>query len=97
MRTVVNSNFEVKNQGSRQSLVSARSAEVKLPAIIPTYILVCNWSDKPFAIRSEIGADNWCKYPSGQNSFLRQSSYSVGVSDQPPYPGELDSVPCAKP
>ncbi|GFS37784.1 DUF1758 domain-containing protein [Trichonephila inaurata madagascariensis] len=33
MPTVVNSNFEVKNQGSSQSLVSARSAEVKLPTL----------------------------------------------------------------
>ncbi|GFW01238.1 DUF1758 domain-containing protein [Trichonephila clavipes] len=33
MPSVVNSDFEVKNQGSSQSLVSARSAEVKLPLL----------------------------------------------------------------
>ncbi|GFW52095.1 integrase catalytic domain-containing protein [Trichonephila clavipes] len=33
MPSVVNSDFEVKNQGSCQSLVSARSAEVKLPTL----------------------------------------------------------------
>ncbi|GFY42410.1 DUF1758 domain-containing protein [Trichonephila inaurata madagascariensis] len=31
--SVVNSDFEFKNQGSSQSLVSARSAEVKLPTL----------------------------------------------------------------
>ncbi|GFT32186.1 DUF1758 domain-containing protein [Trichonephila clavipes] len=33
MPSVVNSDFEVKNQGSSHSLVSARSAEVKLPTL----------------------------------------------------------------
>ncbi|GFS73992.1 DUF1758 domain-containing protein [Trichonephila clavipes] len=33
MPSVVNSDFEVKNPGSRQGLVSARSAEVKLPTL----------------------------------------------------------------
>ncbi|GFS49532.1 DUF1758 domain-containing protein [Trichonephila clavipes] len=33
MPSVVNYNFEVKNQGSSQSLVSARSSEVKLPTL----------------------------------------------------------------
>ncbi|GFW09086.1 DUF1758 domain-containing protein [Trichonephila clavipes] len=33
MPSVVNSDFEVKNQGSSQDLVSARSAEVKLPTL----------------------------------------------------------------
>ncbi|GFY53663.1 DUF1758 domain-containing protein [Trichonephila inaurata madagascariensis] len=33
MPSVVNSDFEVKNQGSSQSLFSARSAEVKLPTL----------------------------------------------------------------
>ncbi|GFT00753.1 integrase catalytic domain-containing protein [Trichonephila clavipes] len=33
MPSVVNSDFEVKNQGSSQGLVSARSAEVKLPTL----------------------------------------------------------------
>ncbi|GFU87449.1 DUF1758 domain-containing protein [Trichonephila clavipes] len=33
MPSVVNSDFEVKNQGSSQSLVSARSSEVKLPTL----------------------------------------------------------------
>ncbi|GFX85038.1 DUF1758 domain-containing protein [Trichonephila clavipes] len=33
MPSVVNSDFEVKNQSSSHSLVSARSAEVKLPTL----------------------------------------------------------------
>ncbi|GFY41240.1 DUF1758 domain-containing protein [Trichonephila inaurata madagascariensis] len=33
MPSVVNSDFEVKNQDSSQSLVSARSAEMKLPTL----------------------------------------------------------------
>ncbi|GFW51937.1 DUF1758 domain-containing protein [Trichonephila clavipes] len=33
MPSVVNSDFEIKNQGSSHSLVSARSAEVKLPTL----------------------------------------------------------------
>ncbi|GFW03610.1 DUF1758 domain-containing protein [Trichonephila clavipes] len=33
MHSVVNSDFEVNNQGSSQNLVSARSAEMKLPTL----------------------------------------------------------------
>ncbi|GFX60136.1 integrase catalytic domain-containing protein [Trichonephila clavipes] len=40
MPSVVNSDFEVKNHGSSQSLVSARSAEVKLPTLsLPIFLL----------------------------------------------------------